>query len=144
MTLSFSQFAESDCTIIVQSNILLFVIRWICFSWSFINRNWLQYFLYNVFNCVFNIFCKIKINIAIYKYFFLNIIHSNNFFLFSTTIDQILKGIFSKNKCFVLIYWIKTKLCFVVLNSKKIIFICCKNAFNVSFFMYNEFKMIFI
>ena len=41
------------------------------------------------------------------------------FFLFSTIIDQISKKTFSKNKYFVLIYWIKTKLSFVMLNSKK-------------------------
>ena len=90
-----------------------FVICWICFNWSFINHNWLQYFLYDVFNYVFNIFCKMKINIVIYKYFFLILFIQTIFFIFNNNWSNSEKKNFKK--------WMFS---FNILNQNKILFCC--------------------
>ena len=56
-------------------------------------------------------------------------------FWFSTTISQISKKKISKIECSVLMYWVKTRLCFVVLDTKKS-FLFVVKMFSVLIFLF--------
>ena len=115
--------------LIVQS---LYDLRF-CFSWSvrFVSVGHSSVAIAcNIFYMMFltaflTYFAKEKSILQFINFFFLHCLFKQ-FFLFSTTIGQILRNIFSKNKCLVLTYWIETRFCFVVLNSKKSILFIIK------------------